>query len=95
MFGNNGQSGSIPVKTVCAAEDKGLSLLRVVPHQSICQGVFIIVQRRMDRHSGRFVDNKDIIVFIYNMKRKLNRRDIWGAFYFLNMYREGVPGGKW
>ena len=32
MFGDNGQSGSIPVKTVCAAEDKWLSLLRVVPH---------------------------------------------------------------
>ena len=85
MLGDDGQSGSIPVQTVRAAENKRLSLLLIVPGKRIGERIVIVVHGRMDRHPGRFVDNENIFVFIDDSKRQLGGRDLFGRLRFLNM----------
>lgn len=64
MLGDYGNAGSIAVQTVAAAEDKRFSLFLIIPGEGIGDRIGIIVQRRMDRHAGRFVDDNQILIFI-------------------------------
>ena len=61
MLRNDSQTGSVPVKTVCTAENKRFVLLFIIPHQRVCKRVSIVVKRRVDRHSGSFVYHYDIL----------------------------------
>ena len=91
---DNGKAGGVSVQTVAAAEDKGLALLLVVPGQGICPGIRVVIERRMDRHTGRLVDHDDILVLIYNVKRKLHGRNLPGAFRLADADTEPVSCRK-
>ena len=72
MLRNDSQTGSVPVKTVCTAENKRFVLLFIIPHQRVCKRVSIVVKRRVDRHSGSFVYHYDIFIFIDNIDRQID-----------------------
>ena len=92
MFGNDSQTGCIPVKTVRASKDKRLSLLLIIVHQRIGKGVPVIIQRRMHRHSCRLVDDDDVFVLIHDTERQIHRRDIGRALVLTDMDNESVVG---
>ena len=91
---NDSQAGCVPVKPVRAPEDKRFALLLIIIHQCIGKGVPVIVQRRVNWHSGRFVDNNDVFIFIYNVQRKLHWRNIGRTFRFPDVDREDVAAVK-
>ena len=43
MFCDDSQTGGVPVKAVRASEDKGSPLLLIIVHQSIGEGVSVII----------------------------------------------------
>ena len=53
MLRYDGQSGSIPVQTVDAAEDKGQFCCCKIVCEGIRQGIVIIVHGRVDQHACR------------------------------------------
>ena len=94
MLGDYSQPWSITVKSVGTAENKWLSLFFIIIHKCICKWIFIVIQRRMNRHSCRFIYNKQIIILINDIQRQLNRWDMFGVFRFLNMDRQSIAAGK-
>ena len=64
MLGNNSQAGGIPVQTVTAAENKRLVLFLVIPVKCVCHSIIVVVERRMNRHSGRLVNDNNIFILI-------------------------------
>ena len=53
------------VQPVDAAVYQMVLFLAEIVHGCVGQGVVVIVDRGMDRHAGRFVDNEKILVFVY------------------------------
>lgn len=92
MFCNDGEAGGVPVKPVAAPEDERFPLLLVIPGQGVGQRVGIIVQGRMDRHPGWFIDHDQIFILVDDGKRGADRRNIPGAFRFLDPDEEAVSG---
>lgn len=91
VFGNDGKAGGVPVEAVAAAEDKRLFLPAVIPCQAVGQRVRIVVHGRVNRHSGRFVHDNDIFIFIYDIKRDFDRRYLFRALGLLDAYCQKVP----
>ena len=75
VFGDQSEAGGVTVKAVTAAERKRDSLLLVIPDQGVGQGVSVIVHGGVHRHTGGFVDEQDVLIFIENRQRKLHRRN--------------------
>ena len=46
--------------------------------------------RRVDRHSGRFVDHEDMFVFIDDREIRRNRNDLFRSFFLCNMDIQAV-----
>ena len=78
MFCDHSESGGVPVEAVRAPEDERNALFAEVVHESVCEGVSVVVEGRMDRHAGRLVDDQDISVLVDDIQRQLHRRDIRG-----------------
>lgn len=64
IFCQKYKPGGIPVQTVHGAEYERCLLIPVIPGDRVCQRVLVMSLRRVDRHSGRFVDHEDMFVFI-------------------------------
>ena len=94
MLGNNGQSGRIPVQPVAATENKRFSLFPVVPCKRICHGVGVIIQRWMNGHSGRFVDDDNIFIFVYNREGKIHRRNLFRRLHLADLDCQNISGMK-
>ena len=67
MLRHDGQSGSIPVQAVDAAEDERTVLLLKIVCESIRQGIVLIIHGRVDRHSCRLVDHHKVRVLVDNI----------------------------
>ena len=74
--------GRVPVETVETAEGKRNALLFVIHENRVCECVAIIVHRRMRRHAGGLVYDKDIFVLVENRKRKIHGENAIGAGIF-------------
>ena len=71
MPGNNQKTGGVPVKSVNAAVDKRLAFLFEIPGTGIGKCVVIISLGRVNWHSGRFIDDQQVRIFIYDRKRQI------------------------
>ena len=76
VFCQNQQSRGIPVQAVDAAEDKRFSLLCVIPGRAVCQGVVIVIDRRVYRHVCGLVQKQNIFILINNRQRHGNRNNV-------------------
>ena len=76
VFGDNQQTCRVAVQAIDAAEYEGNALLLIVPDYAVGQGVGRMADGRMDRNAGRFIDDKNIFIFIRNGKRNGCRHDI-------------------
>ena len=94
MLGYHGKARGITVQPVAAAEDKGLSLLLVIPGQCIGHGTGIMIQGRMNRHPCRLVDYDEVVVFIYNVKGQLDGWNFSGTVGFADADLQAVACGK-
>ena len=56
----------IPVETADRSEYKGLFFLAVIPGNSICQSIFKVALRRVDRYPGILINNKNILILVDN-----------------------------
>ena len=92
VLGDYGKTGGIPVQPVDTAENEGLPLTGKIPGQSVGKGVFIIVQRRVNGHSGSFVEYHQIFILVENIQRKLHRRYFFRGNLFPDMDGEKVSG---
>ena len=71
MPGNDQKTGGVPVKPVNAAVDKRLAFLFEIPCTGIGKCVVIISLGRVNWHSGRFIDDQQVRIFIYDRKRQI------------------------
>ena len=53
-----------------------------MPRECIGQGIVIISLRGMNWHAGRFIDYKEIFIFIDDIQRKICRNDIFRGDIF-------------
>ncbi len=77
-----GKAGGVPVQPVAAAEDERLPLFLIIPGECICHGIGVMVQRRVDGHPGRLVDDNEVFVLEYDVQGKTDRRNLLGASGF-------------
>ena len=82
VFCNDRKPGRVPVETVETAEGKRNALLFVIHENRVCECVVIIVHRRMRRHAGGLVYDKDIFVLVEDCKRKIHGENAIGAGIF-------------
>ena len=71
ISGNDQKTGGVPVKPVNAAVDKRLAFLFEIPGTGIGKCVVIISLGRVNWHSGRFIDDQQVRIFIYDRKRQI------------------------
>ena len=71
MPGNDQKTGGVPVKPVNAAVDKRLAFLFEIPCTGIGKCVVIISLGRVNWHSGRFIDDQQVRIFIYDRKMQI------------------------
>ena len=71
MPGNDQKTGGVPVKPVNAAVHKRLVFLFEIPCTGIGKCVVIISLGRVNWHSGRFIDDQQVRIFIYDRKRQI------------------------
>ena len=91
MLRHNGKPRRIPVKPVNTAKNKWLPLLFKIPRKCIAKGIVIIMKRRMNRHSGRLIDHKQILILIYNIKWKLHRNNSIRILLFADLHLKFIP----
>lgn len=90
VLGDHGQTGGVPVQTVCTPEDERLSLLIIIMHKRVRKGIPVIVKRRMGGHPCWLVDDDQILVLVNDIQGEICRRDVGRGLVFLNVYREHV-----
>lgn len=94
MLCNDSETGGIPVQPVGTPEDKRFSLRLIVIHESIGEGVAVIIERWMYGHPRWFVYDYNILILINNIDREPDRRDIWRGLCFLDVDGESIAGAK-
>lgn len=75
VFGNDGKPCGIPVKPVYTAEGKIAALGLIICHDTIGKGIMIVSHGRMNRGIGGFVYEKDVLIFIENIKVHTHRHN--------------------
>ena len=83
IFSQDKKTCSIPVQTVDTPEDKRRSFLLKIPGDSVGQGVFVVMDRRMDGSIRRLIYHKDIRIFIENIQIHRNRQDFFRGLFLL------------
>ena len=68
-------------------------LIPAVIHNRIDKRMLIMSRRRMDNHSLRLIDHKDVIVFIKDIQRDIFRTDV-RDFRFRNKDADLLTGGQ-
>ena len=74
MSGKDQKTGSVPVQPIDTAIGKGFPFLFKIIGAGVGECIVKISLRGMNRHPRRFIDNEQILIFIYNGKRE-RRRD--------------------
>ena len=69
VLGQHQHPRGIPVQPVDAAVDKSLSLLLIIPGNTVGKSILIVPRRRMHRHVSRLVQHKDILILIQDIQR--------------------------
>lgn len=64
-------------------------LLFKIPGQTVRQGIVMVSGRRVCRHSGGFIDNEKIFVFVNNIQRQRDGKDVAGDLGFPDMDGSG------
>lgn len=74
MLGEHDKAGGVAVEAVDTAVDEGFTFLFKIPCNAVCQRIFIISNRRMNRRISGFIHNEDVVILIHNRKRNRPRR---------------------
>ena len=94
MFGDDQKPGCVPVQPVDSPEGKRFSSLTEVPGNPVCQRVVKVSLGRMDRHSGRLVDDHQIPVLIDNVKVLADGYDVFGGGVIRQADRQQISLGQ-
>ncbi len=94
MTSQQEQPGGIPIQTVDAAVDEGLSPALKVVCQTVGQGIGIIARGGMDGGVGWLVHYQQVLVFIDDGKGKGHRLNMGGRFLLGKADLQPVTGGQ-
>lgn len=64
----NNHTGSALVKSADGSERRIFSFLRKICRNSVCKRITLMIVRRVHCHKRRFIDNKNIFIFINNIQ---------------------------
>lgn len=92
MLGEYDKAGGVAVEAVDAAVDEGFTFLFKIPCNAVCQRIFIISNRRMNRRISGFIHNEDVVILIHNRKRNRPRQNSVGGFCFDKVRFNHIPG---
>ena len=92
MLGEHDKAGGVAVEAVDTAVDEGFTFLFKIPCNAVCQRIFIISNRRMNRRISGFIHNEDVVILIHNRKRNRPRQNSVGGLCFDKVRFDHIPG---
>ena len=81
VFSQDKKTRSIPIQAVDTPEDKRLSLLLKIPGDPVGQGIFVVMDGRMDGSICRLIYYQDIRIFIEDIQIHGNRQDLFRRLF--------------
>ena len=70
------ETGGVSVQSADSVGGEPIALLLKVERKRVAQCVIVVSLRWMNRHTGGFVEHKQVLILVDNVERQIGRHDI-------------------